>query len=331
MLTQKSQENSKEDGNTKHPPSDLKSKKRSRNWCFTWNNYKDDFDSKFSRFFIGKKCTRYLYQEEVGKNGTPHIQGNVEFKNQVYFNGLTKLDPSIHWEITRNPKAAWEYCKKDDTRTGKIYSYGISPPDIIEDPLEGLTLYEWQKDILELIDTKPDRRTIHWYWEEKGCTGKSSLAFHICLKRKDAIAVSGGLKDVAFAVTSQEIKPKIIIWDIPRCDEEYVSYTCIEKMKGGHFFSGKYESKSTLMNPPHIICFANFKPKEEKMSQDRWRIVKIDNEKETELLKVGSAPTASLPPPASPGFDFVSRKRSVEIDDEDVCTLNVLKKLRESY
>ena len=50
----------------------------------------------------------------------------------------------------------------------------------------------------------------------------------------------------------------------------------MESIKNGRVFSAKYESKMKVFDPPHVICFANFEPKREAMSADRWAIVDLE-------------------------------------------------------
>jgi len=57
--------------------------------------------------------------------------------------------------------------------------------------------------------------------------------------------------------------------------EEYISYGAMEKIKNGFYMSSKYESKPIIRNCPHIICFANFEPDYDKLSQDRWKVHNI--------------------------------------------------------
>ena len=79
--------------------------------------------------------------------------------------------------------AARNYCAKLDSRVGQTFSKGYSAGcDIVRDPLDGKTLYGFQKEILALIDTAADERTVHWYWSYKGCIGKTSLCKHLVLK-----------------------------------------------------------------------------------------------------------------------------------------------------
>ncbi len=251
---------------------------RYRKWCFTVNNYTQwDIDTLLSAF---KKLptTIYVFQEEKGEprfgegpNGTPHLQGVVSYKNAVRFTTLKTLCPRGHWEKCKNWDASKAYCSKLDTRNGTLFTNADFP----RDPLEGLSLHQWQKDILTLIDAEPDDRSVYWYWESVGAVGKTSLCKHIILSDRRATYVSGAGKDILFSFTQLDPKPKIVLWDIPRSAEGYVSYQAIESVKNGLFFSGKYESQTVCFNSPHVVIFANFEPDEGKLSSDRWKITQI--------------------------------------------------------
>lgn len=69
--------------------------------------------------------------------------------------------------------------------------------------------------------------------------------------------------------------PKIIVFDIERSRENFVSYGGIEEVKNGLFFSPKYEGGMCIYNSPHIFVFANFPPDETQLSEDRWNIINI--------------------------------------------------------
>lgn len=104
---------------------------RSRAWCFTCNNYTDDDIKKFQEF-----PSEYLiYGEEVGKEGTPHLQGFIYFASQRTLNGLKKkLHPTAHFESARDIPASIEYCKKD----GKVYEQGVPPRQGKRTDMEGI-------------------------------------------------------------------------------------------------------------------------------------------------------------------------------------------------
>ena len=169
-MTKKCSKRNSSEGNTK-PPSPAK------HWCFTFNNYKDlpsfvDFCSTCS------KIDSYIFQEETGESGTPHLQGYLKFEPKQRPMTIFKLYPTIHWEKCRSPADAIKYCTKSDTRTGNIYNKKIPIPK----PLKLIkNLYEWQTKIIDIIKTEPDDRTIHWIWETKGNRGKSALGIGIFL------------------------------------------------------------------------------------------------------------------------------------------------------
>lgn len=87
--------------------------KKYSNLCFTLNNY---FDIDIKEIKSAFKNTRYYVMGyEIGKSGTPHIQGYVEYGRQVLGKTLTKIcDGRIHWENRfGTSNEALEYCKKD--------------------------------------------------------------------------------------------------------------------------------------------------------------------------------------------------------------------------
>lgn len=102
-------------------------RKRARCWCFTLNNHTITDPVSMSRGFLDQlKSLEFIFQEEMGKNGTPHLQGCIKFKNQMSFSTLKKFDARIHWEICRNWDASKIYCSKEATRIGEIYSQANS-------------------------------------------------------------------------------------------------------------------------------------------------------------------------------------------------------------
>lgn len=96
---------------------------RSRNWCFTLNNYTEtDITQLHTVFDILK--SEYIFQEEKGENGTPHLQGFFKLKNAKSFSAVKKSIGiiKIHLEKCKNVKASIKYCQKEDTKNGKLYT-----------------------------------------------------------------------------------------------------------------------------------------------------------------------------------------------------------------
>lgn len=102
-----------------------KTPSRSRNYCFTLNNYSEE-DVKM----IPTLGADYIFQEETGESGTPHLQGILMFKNAVSFSKLKKMLPTAHLEVSKNKIASMRYCSKNDTRTGVIYANVEIPRDV---------------------------------------------------------------------------------------------------------------------------------------------------------------------------------------------------------
>lgn len=86
---------------------------RSRDWCYTLNNWTEDE----YQILIGlnEKAQYHIYGKEIGKQGTPHIQGYIYFKSQITFKSIKKKLPNrSHIEQTKGtPQQASAYCMKD--------------------------------------------------------------------------------------------------------------------------------------------------------------------------------------------------------------------------
>ncbi len=110
------------------------SRNRSRSWCFTWNNYTTEDLSQLSyKKFLPTEIDKLIFQEEIGgKKKVKHIQGFVQFKNQIDFNVIQKYLPESHVEKCRNIQASIKYCLKKDTASGIQYTYGISEAELIK-------------------------------------------------------------------------------------------------------------------------------------------------------------------------------------------------------
>lgn len=135
---------------------------------------------------------------------------------------------------------------------------------------------------------EPDERTIYWFWSNKGNIGKSSLCKHLCL-RYGAIALGGKVGDAMYAVgklVAAGKPPNIVVFDVARSESHRLEYVSLEKLKNGCFFSSKYESAMVMLNPPHVIVFANEGPNESKLSDDRWKITNLDEEDDLPELTV---------------------------------------------
>ncbi len=246
---------------------------RVRRVCFTLNNYTDDEVVTLSHYF--EEHGKYIIGKEVGEEGTPHLQGYVEFKGQKRFSTLKKLNQRIHWEKARgNRDQNIRYCSKENNYIYNIKNNKLRNDEIMRDEYENVKWKKWQQDVLDIIDSKPDNRKVHWFYEHEGNTGKSFLCKYIDLKH-DVIIAGGKKADIFNQVKvhmDADKDPTIIILDVPRDTLDYINYGAIESLKNGHIYSGKYEGGKCIFKIPHVIVFANEGPDRSKMSSDRWDI-----------------------------------------------------------
>ncbi len=239
-------------------------------WFFTLNNF-TELDVLHLKMRFNKMCKWWIFEEETGKEGTPHLQGNISLKKKLRFTSISKWDKRIHWEKTRNVEASIEYCRKET----KIYTN----LDLEEfDEYDNIEWKAWQKKVIESVSEPcKDDRKINWLYDEKGNTGKSYLTKYL-MKVENALVVEGRKTDIFHQIAKRKeenIAVPLVIIDVPRASFNNISYSAIECIKNGFISSGKYEGGQYTFKSPHIYVFANSRPDNSKFSEDRWNIVDI--------------------------------------------------------
>jgi len=165
---------------------------KARSYVFTLNNYSEE------EFMLIKQLkSKYIViGDEVGENGTPHLQGYVNFSNPTSFNTIKKAIPRGHIEIAKgNPRQNYEYCSKqtikyeDGTRPEptkrtdldsiKEYIDQTENPnmaDIIENHATSLQSIRLAETMLKYSEKpRTDKPQVSWYYGETG-TGKTRQA-----------------------------------------------------------------------------------------------------------------------------------------------------------
>lgn len=261
-------------GNTISPPSRQSSP--AKRWSFTLNNYSElEFSSICSK--LQQTCVCACIGKEVGESGTPHLQAYLEFKNKSRPISVFKdISGKIHWELSKGSKEDnYNYCSKENL----VFSFGFPKPiKIITD------LYPWQSEIVSIIQTEPDDRTIHWYWESVGDFGKSAF-IRYCVVRHNVLFINGGkYSDIMNLIFNADMdKINCVMIDIPRINKGCVSYASLESIKNGLICNTKYETGSKVFNSPHLFVFANSPPDRSKLSKDRWRITNLRGQDDIDL------------------------------------------------
>lgn len=249
----------------------------SKYWCFTYF-YDDNENLETLETILNKIADKWIFGfEECPTTKKKHLQGYLEFKfkHRPLECKLLK-DYKIHWEKRRGTyQKNIDYCTKDGN-----FKTNIDFPEPIECTLNYDIMYEWQKEIIDIIKNKPDARKIYWYCDDRGGAGKSELCRYLCLNHK-AILLAGKCADMKYGIVKyiekhNGIAPKIILIDLPRTfNNDYLSYSGIEEIKNGMFFNTKFESDMIIFNRPHIFVFSNTKPEVDSLSLDRWIIKNI--------------------------------------------------------
>lgn len=118
---------------------------RYRNYCFTLNNYTEDEIN----LLMLSDYSYMIFGYEIGENGTPHLQGYIEFDDKMTIVGIKKhlgID-RIHLESRRGTQEeAINYCKKDNDfyehGTLKCQGKRTDLENIYEDINSGKTVFD---------------------------------------------------------------------------------------------------------------------------------------------------------------------------------------------
>lgn len=290
---------------------------RSKNWCFTLNNYEQiDVDRILN---LGNVVDFLIFGREVGESGTRHLQGFVSFPSRKRLNQVIALLGQCHCSIARHVKKSIEYCKKDgdyesigtepvitqgkrndlelfkeDVKQGnhdlkslrELHSevYARFPRFCIEyvndnmkpQRVEDFPLREWQSELNVYLNGPVNEREIVFVVDYQGNKGKTWFFRYYEQNHEDncQIILPGKKLDMAMVL---ECSKRVYLFDCPRSKQgEFIQYDFLEEVKNGNVFSGKYESKMKRFNIPHVCVAMNEEPDLTKLSEDRYKIIRLD-------------------------------------------------------
>lgn len=180
---------------------------RYRNWCATINNYTREEFLYLSQPQENTRIKYMVFQQEVGKEGTPHLQCYLEMTNPASMRAVKKAlgTDRVHLERRMAPSniTAIEYCKKAESREpetepvewgepcpnkpGKrndiehvrqMIKDGASRVDVIESGANLAALKYGEYIRPYVIPPRSHNPVCVWIYGESGC-GKSHLAYRI--------------------------------------------------------------------------------------------------------------------------------------------------------
>lgn len=87
-------------------------------WVFTINNYPSDWEDRLIPELQREGIQYLIIGKEVGKEGTPHLQGYVRFISKKYRQHLkSNISPEFYgfWDVARgSEKSNYDYCSKQN-------------------------------------------------------------------------------------------------------------------------------------------------------------------------------------------------------------------------
>lgn len=242
-------------------------------------------------------CKKWVFQLEEGDSGYKHYQGRINLikKRQKHIilelcnNKFNYLAPTSK----DNYKDEFFYAMKKDTRIEGPFSNDDKNDNYIPRQYRGLTLYDWQLDVLKSKD-EFNSRTINLIYDANGNNGKSTVAaigeleyggidmpplndFKELIALACCICMDRNIRD-----------PKLMFFDMPRAmskDRLYGIYTAIEQIKKGKLYDVRYHYKYYWIDSPQIWVFSNHLPDETLLSNDRWVIWTIGQDKKLHKYK----------------------------------------------
>lgn len=159
-------------------------------------------------------------------------------------------------------------------------------------------LYLWQQSLKQLVETKPNGRTIYWIYDKTGGSGKTEFIKYYSheTKSEDKCRFTKHLncRDLSTTVQGwvedERWRGNTIFIDLVRSLEDKKIYEGLEMLADSMATSQKYKGKSIVWKKCHIIVFSNFLPKINCLSLDRWCILELyktnDNDIDCVLLDI---------------------------------------------
>lgn len=233
-------------------------------------------------------AVKAVFQIESHQSGQLHIQAFVQTKDKKRPLTLAK-GSNLHLSgveisaASANGRLQLEaYCMKPETRVHGPWGYPVAlytGKDLYTIP------WPWQLQLENLLQEEPDDRTIWWISDLIGATGKSKFVKKMSWLHDSCFLAYARTENLLYVVT-QKISTAYLV-DLTRAKPRDIAgddlYSALEQIKNGMVLSTKFIPKTVYFDPPHVIVFANQPPKVDRMSQDRWKVIRMD-QKNLELI-----------------------------------------------
>lgn len=190
------------------------------------------------------------------------------------------------WECPNPLAALRSHMERPGDAAGILAAYALKADKEIEECDE--PNFAWHRELLQEISAPAPLRTVIWYYDSVGNTGKTWLLRYLEDHYRSSESGSdwfplAGIENVRessnlmLQAQTQGWNHKGIIIDLTRSYEfGRKLYDALEAMKNGRLSSTKYQGgRIRMARPPWVIVLANWWPNTAMMSQDRWDIREI--------------------------------------------------------
>lgn len=230
-------------------------------------------------------CKKWAFQKEkCPKTDKHHWQGRFSLIQKMYKATIIRT-LSQYWEkfnisvTSAKCHSNSDYVMKTESRIEGPYTHLTA--DIPRDLLVVKELYPWQQTLKDRLNVY-DLRIIDVIVDPKGNTGKTTFCRYMAFFENAALLpYCNDFKDVM--QMAKCCGPcKVYLIDMPRAiTKEKLKgfYSGVEQLKSGYMFDTRYKFESKMFAPPRIAIFTNKPPKKSYLSNDRWRIWTIRNNK----------------------------------------------------
>lgn len=121
------------------------------------------------------------------------------------------------------------------------------------------------------------KRKVIWIYDPIGGSGKSAFKKY-CQYNYGWVGFSyASAKDILYIVNKFQNK-RVYFFNLSKTRSAEVSeselYAALESIKDGDFVSTKYEPTCCMMNPCHVVVFANHLPRMSALTRGRFEIIK---------------------------------------------------------
>lgn len=246
----------------------------------------------------------FVFQLEQGDSGYIHYQGRLSLikkrrhaEKHILLKLFTMWSPN-YLEPTTNPEylsSSFSYVMKVDTRIEGPWTDQDIPKEVYIPRqyrnIDVENLFPFQQTIWNTIrdDRAFNSRHINLIYCEQGNKGKSTIA-HLSRLKENSLVIPAIINDAKelvqvacdMCMDTKNRSPKAIFIDMPRAinkERLFGIYSAIEVIKDGYLYDVRHHFKSWDIDSPHVWVFTNSLPNLEMLSEDRWNIFTIDNNK----------------------------------------------------